>query len=341
MRRKQIAVVLLSAVLSISACLPVGSLPAFAAENESTQEAAAVEAENAPPEEESQQSAEVSDESGNEIADTTASGAGKTEDEVNAADTSDAASAMEEESNSEEDHDFPEDSTSGLIPEDTSSESLSEGKGEEDEAETVTEQADLSTDAMDQETAVPAVPEPVEVPAETEIMTKDAANANAEDNNLRVYGDNPDNKDLSEKYVSPGEVVELKVTVTAVDTSQLNYSWYCTRGSSQKDIEGRDLAVFKTNPIVDNTRYECTVTDQYGNKGYTSFNIYVNNHLDAHPDGSSTKEGFIYASPGETVELKVNATADDTSQLEYTWYEYRYHHEERIDGANSAVYKID
>ena len=132
---------------------------------------------------------------------------------------------------------------------------------------------------------------------------------------------------------TPNEEVILKVSATADDDKDLTYTWY----ESGQQIEGQDTNTYVIEAVTTSENYYCRVEDPYGNTATVNFDIYIQNHLEAEiVDGSNENVTSLSLSvePGEECVFKVNATADYTEQLTYTWY----YDNEEIDGADSDTY---
>lgn len=136
-------------------------------------------------------------------------------------------------------------------------------------------------------------------------------------------------------YVALNETAALHVFVEAVDTEGITYSWY-TDGDQ---IEGADSANYVTEPVTGVKEYECTVTDRYGNTSTASFQVGVETHLEAYPEGHEGEtDCTIYSNGAPSVTLKVVASADDGIDLSYEWYD-RYDGE--VLGETSSEYVVD
>ena len=91
-----------------------------------------------------------------------------------------------------------------------------------------------------------------------------------------------------------------------------------------------------TAPVTEYDFYRCNVTDQYGNSWEANFYIYVENHLNAYPEGEDeyTDRTVIHAVPNQTVDLKAIVTADDMTGITYTWYD---DNGDMLEGADSTT----
>ena len=145
----------------------------------------------------------------------------------------------------------------------------------------------------------------------------------------------------TEIYVEPGETVELRVRSVSADGTH-SYQWFYSDEYGWEAIEGADAASYTTKEITARSQYICRVTDVYGNGIDICFNIYVQNELAAYADG----ENIVYASPGESAELRVDASCT-TGALSYQWYIEKYYEDnsysyyDHVDGADEASYIIE
>ncbi len=145
--------------------------------------------------------------------------------------------------------------------------------------------------------------------------------------------------------VEPGGTATLKVTATAT-AGEIHYQWYREYSDANGSwhttiITGATEATLTTEAIDRFYEYYCRVSDDYGNNNNVWFNVGIENHFSAGADG----ETELTIEPGETVTLKVSATAA-TGGFHYQWYiEYRNvdgsWHSERINGATEAEYTTE
>ena len=121
-----------------------------------------------------------------------------------------------------------------------------------------------------------------------------------------------------------GSTKTMKVNVAADDESELTYTWYFY-SSADGETEELDYAAgtteIKVRAVVEGA-YWCEVSDQYGNSATATFYISTDNHLTA--TCNDTEDNWVQLDPevGSTKAMKVNVTADDESELTYTWYFY-------------------
>ena len=143
------------------------------------------------------------------------------------------------------------------------------------------------------------------------------------ENHLNVWIDGEsEGTDFAYLFAALGESVELKVNVSADDAESISYQWYLDNGGEYQEIEGNNSDTLITDPVTGYHKYHCDVQDKYGNTVGATFNISVDNHLKAWPEGENEESNTanIAVSYGETAEMKVNVSADDESSLSYTWY---------------------
>ena len=96
--------------------------------------------------------------------------------------------------------------------------------------------------------------------------------------------------------------VQLKVTVSANETDGLTYRWYQAEqyGNWPDDpIQGADGPTYTVSSAVHNCYYICYVTDKYGDTGFASFEVLVDNGL---PD--EWLEFTRYVESGDSVLLE-------------------------------------
>ena len=156
------------------------------------------------------------------------------------------------------------------------------------------------------------------------------------ENHLAVFPKGQNEWDNS-KYIhaSLNETVDLNVTVTADDMEGITYQWRKNDGL----IDGANSTSCTTAPVTEYDLYRCNVTDQYGNSQEAYFYIYVENHLNAYPEGEDeySDSTVIHAAPNHTVDLKAIVTADDMTGITYTWYD---ENGEVVEGTDSTTYTI-
>ena len=166
------------------------------------------------------------------------------------------------------------------------------------------------------------------------------------DNNLKVYpeGNTADDNSI-DITINPGETASLKTIVTAAITEGIQYQWY-----KDNELIGGENSDTLSTPVDTTGTYKCSVTDQFGTTGEAIFNVRIDNGLTLIPDGNSSaynKTKTIYAMPGETVTLNTAVAAEDSTDLNYTWYKdgniiseaTRSSYEASIDAP--AVYKCE
>lgn len=145
-------------------------------------------------------------------------------------------------------------------------------------------------------------------------------------NNLNVYAGENSHSYYERLGVAYGTPLDLTVSVEADDTTELEYQW-CEADHDNFDdapsIPGANSKDYHIESVESPAYYFCLVTDQYGNRDYAEFYVYVQNHLTAYPFGESEQTDYTYidAVPGEPVTLKTMVKADDMSELSCKWYD--------------------
>ena len=160
------------------------------------------------------------------------------------------------------------------------------------------------------------------------------------ENGLRAYPEGAEEgSDTVDIYIGLGDTVTLKVKAEALDDSCLTYRW---RDNDWTQYE-TDRDVFVIKGAAESKEYCCEVQDQYGNWDTAYFNVVIENHLVAYPEGSEpdTYELDKPVPPLTPVSLKVVVQADDMNGLTYEWREQRGDEDvQTIEGANTDTYTI-
>ena len=160
------------------------------------------------------------------------------------------------------------------------------------------------------------------------------------ENGLRAYPEGAEEGSYTgDIYTGLGDTVTLKVKAEALDDSCLTYRWYDRDGTQYE----ADRDVFVIKGTEKSKEYVCEVRDQYGNSDTAYFNVVIENHLVAYPEGSEpdTYELDKPAPPLTPVSLKVVVQADDTNGLTYEWREQREDEDvQTIEGADTDTYAI-
>ena len=134
----------------------------------------------------------------------------------------------------------------------------------------------------------------------------------------------------TEYTVDFGDTVILSVEATADDMSGITYSWY--HGG---EIYGASPNSHSYTASVTSKKdlgwCWCEISDGYGNEEMVFFLLSMENHLAVVPVGETERTATI----GDSVTLAVEATADDTSDITYSW-----RHRGEIDGATSNSYTV-
>ena len=160
------------------------------------------------------------------------------------------------------------------------------------------------------------------------------------ENRLRAYPEGAEEGSYTvDIYIGLGDTVTLKVKAEALDDSCLTYRW---RDNDWTQYE-TDGDAFVIKGAAESKEYCCEVQDQYGNWDTAYFNVVIENHLVAYPEGSEPDtDGLDKPVPPLTpVSLKVVVQADDMNGLTYEWREQRGDEEvQTIEGANTDTYTI-
>ena len=135
--------------------------------------------------------------------------------------------------------------------------------------------------------------------------------------------------------------VELKVSASSKLTDKLTYQWFRRNEEGNgEEIEGnKDKASLKVENVTKNAKYYCRVSD--GNEEQdVNFNLKIDSGLEI--DYSATRTEFD-VNYGDSVTMKVVATAKPGVVLNYQWYAY-YDEEgnkEIIPEATQSSYTVD
>ena len=140
------------------------------------------------------------------------------------------------------------------------------------------------------------------------------------DNRLTATA-NDTGRTYADVYVPYKESTILHVEVSALDETDMTYQWTVYPGGSWEDREklseeGADLHI---EEVTGYARYECRVNDRFGSSSTIYFYVYVDNHLVATANDTNSTYLDISVSYGDPVDLHVNVTADDMTNLTYTW----------------------
>ena len=91
-------------------------------------------------------------------------------------------------------------------------------------------------------------------------------------------------------------------------------------------MEDTDKSITVT--VTDIMEYECVVSDGYTSTEWITFYVYPENNFvvypegaEVSPDGTYAKDVYLNAEPGEELDLKVNALADNTEGMTFHWEE--------------------
>lgn len=138
------------------------------------------------------------------------------------------------------------------------------------------------------------------------------------DNHLKIYASGEIDRVLH-KNVKQGEDVQISVQVSADNMQDLKYEWYHLGDNNYYEKIGNTLDTYTIKDIQKYETYYCEATDCYGNTTTAWFYIGIENHLEAYANGEMTNFSKNIAQ-GDSIELSVTATADNTQDLKYEWY---------------------
>lgn len=143
------------------------------------------------------------------------------------------------------------------------------------------------------------------------------------DNQLVAYPEGAPGSDTRIIYAAPGSEVTLTTIVTALDMDGISYWWDYYPDYVDLNPHGNTA----TFTMVD--RYvivDCSILDIYNNWENVHFEIYPENHFFAYPenataswDGTYSDHVYIDAEPGEELDLRVCASADNMDAISYHW----------------------
>jgi len=130
-----------------------------------------------------------------------------------------------------------------------------------------------------------------------------------------------------------GGTAELEVTASC-NSGSLHYSW------NGPDVEeDTDTAVLTVENVVRYGTYFCSVSDDYGNMAYLTFEVQVDNAFSAQAVGKNV----FCARRGDTVTLSVDASCRDGS-VSYSWIDFVGIHGDMnfipIEGANGSTITV-
>jgi len=117
----------------------------------------------------------------------------------------------------------------------------------------------------------------------------------------------------SKVTVASGENAELEVSCSGDDLTGITYAWYLQHDNAMPELlEGVTSSKLILRNITQAASYRCIAQDKYGKSSYVWFTVGIENHLTL----KAEKRNY-YVNPGGSVELSVNASADNMTQLTY------------------------
>ena len=140
----------------------------------------------------------------------------------------------------------------------------------------------------------------------------------------------------------------MQVMVSADDYSGVSYTWKkdqeVVRQITEEEISQQN-GVASTDSLWivgdGSSSYTVEIADGLGNSKTIWFEVSVDNHFTAYPEGTRIRETgkpdtrtTLYAFPGEEVTLRVHTEADDREGITYEWYDDNY---ERMEEDSDTV----
>ena len=147
------------------------------------------------------------------------------------------------------------------------------------------------------------------------------------DNKLSVSAEGYGENETVYIYGDPGDTVELKAQVTALDMDSVRVFW--EDNYYGRSIEGTyDPSTGKascTATIDGDKVYRCNASDEYGNDVSVEFYVRQVDNFIVYPEGADLDENGnykkfvdIYATPGQKLDLRVIAS-NESGSLDYYW----------------------
>ena len=139
--------------------------------------------------------------------------------------------------------------------------------------------------------------------------------------------------------VGLGETANLFVNTAADDLTDVQYYWYRVDTETYKEtyIENVNGSTYTTSPVNSEQLYRVYVIDKYKNEENITLSAFPENNFSVSARGDT----FLQLKPGDSVELGVDVSCNDSSKVSYYW-ELMIDSEgadlERIDGAVSDTY---
>ena len=152
---------------------------------------------------------------------------------------------------------------------------------------------------------------------------------------LTAYAEGEDESRYSYPEVSPNSPLTLKVVASADEGTVLTYSWQ----KNYSTIEGETSDSYTIPAVTESATYSCTVRDQYENSETVYFYVSVNSHLTARAEGARDgyRDAYPEVSPNSPLTLKVIASADEGTELTYSWQK----NYNTIEGETSDSYALE
>ena len=118
-----------------------------------------------------------------------------------------------------------------------------------------------------------------------------------------------------------GQDITLEAVLDGAGAENASFSWDVRNG--QYLTEFGELGNSITDTVDQKYSYTCLIRTQNGYFYHLAFHLIVDNQFQAKPAGEpdGTTNKTIITTPGSTVELSVEATALNTTDLGYLWYD--------------------
>ena len=120
--------------------------------------------------------------------------------------------------------------------------------------------------------------------------------------------------DQSRITAEPGESVTMKVLTEGDDLDGVTYQWQKEVGDWEYEpVPGAADAEY-TVVYTEPARYQCLVSDRFGNEYSVSFELIQENHFKVLTEGDE-----FYVDPGSDLTLNIEVSGDDLSKVNYRW----------------------
>ncbi len=134
--------------------------------------------------------------------------------------------------------------------------------------------------------------------------------------------------------VEPGTTGLTLEVSAAANTGEVHYQWLAEDENwDYNDIPGANAASYTIGEITRFSRFQCLVTDDYGNNRSVTFSIGINNELTVAAVGDTEMK----VEPEETATLQVRASVK-TGSIAYQWYADYGYGREPVEGATADTF---